>query len=132
MIPSLLNSIAMNAVPILKSRGYKVVRTISLKERYSSETFICYRGAEETLHVKLKLSPNTMTNGEEIARYCNDEIRILRRMMRASPKKTGEHYEVWVSMPFGNYSPIEVLPDMLIDLRSGAALSQPPLGGVWG
>jgi hypothetical protein len=132
MIASLLNTISMNAVPILKSRGYKVVRMISLRERYSPETFVCIRGAEDTLHVKLKLSPNILTSGEEIARFCYDEIRILRRLMRANPEKSGEHYEVWVSMPWGNYSAIEVLPDMLIDQRSGAVLSQRPIGGVAG
>jgi hypothetical protein len=132
MIPSLLNTISMNAIPILKSRGYKVVRMISLRERYSPETFVCYRGAEETLHVKLKLSPNILTSGEEIARFCYDEIRILRRMIKTNPEKSGEHYEVWVSMPWGNYSAIEVLPDRLIDQRSGAVLSPRPIGGVAG
>ena len=132
MIASLLNTISMNTVPILKSRGYKVVRMISLRERYSPETFVCYRGAEETLHVKLKLSPNILTSGEEIARYCYDEIRILRRLMRTNPEKSGEHYEVWVSMPWGKFTALEVLPDMLIDQSSGAVLSPLPTGGVAG
>ena len=130
MIASLLNTISMNAVPILKSRGYKVVRMISLKERYSPETFVCYRSADDILHVKLKLSPNILTGGEEIARYCSDEIRILRKLMRANPEKSGEHYEVWVSMPWGKFTALEVLPDMLIDQRSGAVLSPRPTGGV--
>jgi hypothetical protein len=107
-----------------------VVWSISLREWYSPETFICKRGADDTLHVKLKLSPNTLTSGAEIARFCDDEIRTLRRLMRTNPKKTGEHYEVWVSMPLGKFSAIEVLPDMLIERRSGAVLSQRPIGGV--
>jgi hypothetical protein len=80
--------------------------------------------------VKLKLSPNTLTNAAEIARFCDDEIRTLRRQMRNNPRKTGEHYEVWVSMPLGKFSAIEVLPDMLIDRRSGNVLSPRPIGGV--
>jgi HSP20 family molecular chaperone IbpA len=79
--------------------------------------------------VKLKLSPNTLTVGEEIAKFCEDEIRILRRFMRTSPEKTGEHYEVWVAMPGGNYSSIEVLPEILKDKESGAVLSPQPVGG---
>ena len=130
MIASLLNTISMNAVPILKSRGYKVVRMISLRERYSPETFVCIRSADDILHVKLKLSPNILTSGEEIARYCSDEIRILRRLMRTNPEKSKEHYEVWVSMPWGKFTALEVLPDMLIDQRSGAVLSPRPIGGV--
>ena len=130
MIGSLLEAISMNAVPILKSRGYKVIRIISLRERYSPETFVCVRGAEDTLHVKLKLSPNNLTNGAEIARFCYDETRIFRSLMRTNPEKSKEHYEVWVSMPWGEFTAIEVLPDMLIDQRTGAVLSQRPTGGV--
>jgi len=50
--------------------------------------------------------------------------------MRNNPKKTVEHYEVWVAMPLGKFSSIEVLPDMLIDRRSGNVLSPRPIGGV--
>ena len=130
MTSSPLHTISRKMAKILNRRGYDVVWSLSLREWYSPETFVCNRGAEDILHVKLKLSPNTLTNGEEIARFCDDEIRILRRLMKANPEKTGEHYEVWVSMPLGTYSAIEVLPDMLIDLRSGAVLSQRPIGGV--
>ena len=130
MTSSPLHTISRKAAMILKGRGYEVVWSISLREWYSPETFVCNRGPEDTLHVKLKLSPNTLTSGEEIARFCDDEIRILRRLMKANPEKTGEHYEVLVSMPLGNYSVIEVLPDMLIDQRSGAVLSQRSIGGV--
>lgn len=130
MTSSPLHTISRKAAKILKRRGYDVVWSITLREWHSPETFVCTRGTEDTLHVKLKLSPNTQTSGAEIARFCDDEIRILRRLMRTNPKKTGEHYEVWVSMPLGKFSAIEVLPDMLIDRKSGAVLSQRPIGGV--
>lgn len=130
MTSSPLHTISRKAAAILKRRGYEVVWSLSLREWYSPETFVCHRGAEDTLHVKLKFSPNTLTSGEEIARFCDDEIRIFRRLMRSHPEKTGEHYEVWVLMPMGNYSAIVVLPDMLIDHRSGAVLLQRPMGGV--
>ena len=130
MTSSPLHTISRKAAKILKRRGYEVVWSITLREGHSPETFVCNRGAEDILHVKLKLSPNTLTNEAEIARFCDDEIRTLRRLMRTNPKKAGEHYEVWVSMPLGKFSAIEVLPDMLIDRRSGAVLSQQPAGGV--
>ena len=130
MTSSPLHTISRKMAKILNCRGYDVVWSISLQEWYSPETFVCNRGAEDILHVKLKLSPNTLTSGEEIARFCDDEIRILRRLMKANPEKNCDHYEIWVSMPLGTYSAIEVLPDMLIDLRSGAVLSQRPIGGV--
>jgi len=130
MTSSPLHTISRKAAKYLKHRGYDVVWSISLREWYSPETFVCKRGADDTLHVKLKLSPNTLTNAAEIARFCDDEIRTLRRLMRTNPKKTGEHYEVWVSMPLGKFSSIEILPDMLIDRRSGAVLSQKSTGSV--
>jgi hypothetical protein len=130
MTSSPLHTISRKAAKILNRRGYEVVWSISLREWYSPETFICHRGPEDTLHVKLKFSPNTLTSGEEIARFCDDEIRIFRRLMKANPEKTGEHYEVWVLMPLGNYSAIEVLSDMLIDHRSGVVLLSRPMGGV--
>jgi len=127
-----LHTISRKAAAILKLRGYQVVWSVSLRQWNSPETFVCSRGMEDTLHVKLKLSPNTLTSGPEIANFCHDEIRVLRRLMKANSEKTGDHYEVWVSMPLGTYSAIEVLPDMLIDQRSGAVLSQQPTGGVPG
>jgi len=130
MTSSPLHTISRKAAKILNRRGYDVVWSITLRAWDSPETFVCNRGAEDTLHVKLKLSPNTLTNGAEMARYCDDEIRILRRMMRANPKKTGEHYELWLSMPFGKFSAIEILPDMLIERKSGVVLSPRPIGCV--
>ncbi|WAC04289.1 MAG: hypothetical protein OS112_07420 [Methanoregula sp.] len=131
MTSSPLHTISRKAAKILNRRGYDVVWSITLREWDSPETFVCKRGAEDTLHVKLKLSPNTLTDRAEIVRYCDDEIRILRRLMRTNPNKTGEHYEVWLSMPFGKFSAIEVLPETLIDLRSGVVLSPcPPAGGA--
>ena len=130
MTPSPLYTISRKAQKILNHRGYEVVWSLSLRERYSPETFVCIRSADDILHVKLKLSPNILTSGEEIARYCYEEIRVLRRLMRTNPEKSGEHYEVWVSMPWGKFTALEVLPDMLIDQRSGAVLSPRPTGGV--
>lgn len=132
MTSNRLHTISRKAAAILKCRGYQVVWSISLRQWNSPETFVCSRGTEDILHVKLKLSPNTLTNGEEIAKFCDDEIRILRRLMKSNSEKTRDHYEVWVSMPLGTYSAIEVLPDMLIDQRSSAVLSQQPAGGVPG
>jgi len=130
MTSSPLHTISRKAAAILKRRGYEVVWSLSLRQWYSPETFVCHRGCEDTLHVKLKFSPNTLTSGEEIARFCDDEIRIFRRLMKANPEKIREHFEVWVLMPLGNYSVIEVLQDILIDHRSGAVLFPRPMGGV--
>ena len=52
--------------------------------------------------------------------------------VRNNPNPTEEHYEVWVLMPVGNYSVIEVLPDMLIDWRSGTVMSPLATRGVLG
>jgi hypothetical protein len=125
-----LHTISRKAAAILKRRGYQVVWSVSLRQWNSPETFVCIRGTEDILHVKLILSPNTLISGPDIAKFCNDEVRILRRLIKANPEKNREHYEVWVSMPLGTYSAIEVLPDMLIDQRSGAVLSQQSAGGV--
>ena len=130
MTASQLHTISRKAANLLERRGYEIVWSVSLREPYSPETFVGYRGAEDTVHVKLKLSPNMLTSGEEIAKFCEDEIRILRRFMRASPEKTGEHYEIWISMPGGNYFTIEVLPEMLKDKESGAVLTPQPIGGA--
>jgi hypothetical protein len=127
---NLLHTISRKAANLLERHGYEIVWSVSFREPYSPETFVGYRGAEDTVHVKLKLSPNTLTSGEEIAKFCEDEIRILRRFMRARPEKTGEHYEIWISMPGGNYFTIEVLPEMLKDKESGAVLSPLPSGGA--
>jgi hypothetical protein len=127
---SQLYTISRKAANLLKRRGFEVVWSVSLREPHSPETFVGYRGHEDILHVKLKLSPNTLKVGEEIAKFCEDEIRILRRFMRARPEKTGEHYEIWISMPGGNYFTIEVLPEMLKDKESGAVLSPLPGGGA--
>ena len=130
MTSSKLHTISRRAAKILNRRGYEVVWSISLQERDSPETFICTRGAEDTLHVKLKLCPNMVTTGMEVVKYCDDEIRILRRLMKDSPRKTGEHFEVWVVMARGGHYAVEVLPDMFIDMRSGAVISPQSVGGV--
>ena len=132
MTSSPLHTISRNAAHLLKRRGYHVAWSISLREWDSPETFVCKRGAGDTLHVKLKLSPNTLTNAAEMARYCDDEIRTLRRLMRNNPNPAGENYEVWVLMPVGNYSVIEVQPDTLIDWRSGTVMSPLATRGVLG
>ena len=117
------NRIIGNAARILNSRGFAVVWSAPLKEWYTAETLIGKHGTEETLHVKLKCSPNTLTDEKEIMQFCDSEIRTLRRLMRNNPNLAGEHYEVWVLMPVGNYSVIEVQPDRLIDWRSGTVMS---------
>jgi hypothetical protein len=125
----LLHMISRKAQKYLNDRGYEVVRSVSLQVRDAPETFLCIRGTEDVLHVKLKISPNTLTTVAEVARYCEDEICVLRRMMRASPRKTGERYEVVVTT-LGRHFAVEVLPDMLIECRSGAVLSPASTGGV--
>jgi hypothetical protein len=118
-----LYSVVQKAARELKHRGYKIVRSVTPKEWSNPETFVCKRGTADTLHVKLRISPNTLTTGPEIAKYCDEDIRVLRRLMRSGPKRPGEHYEVLVAMPFGSYSAIEVLPDALIDRKTGNTLS---------
>lgn len=118
-----LYAVVQKAARELKHRGYKVVRSVTPKEWSDPETFVCKRGQTNTLHVKLKVSPNTLTTGPEIARYCDEDIRALRRLMRSGSRKAGEHYEVLIAMPFGIYSAIEVLPDALIDRKTGITLS---------
>ena len=50
--------------------------------------------------------------------------------MTSSPLHTISRKMAKILNRSGNYSAIEVLPDMLIDLRSGAVLSQGPIGGL--
>ena len=126
------NRIIRNAARILNTRGFAVVWSAPLKEWYSAETLIGKHGTEETLHVKLKCSPNTLTDEKEIMQFCDSEIRTLRRLMRNNPNPAGEHYEVWVLMPVGNYSVVEVLSDTLIDWRSGTVMSPLATRGVLG
>ena len=121
-----------NAARILNSRGFVMVWSVPVREWYSAETLIGKHGTSEILHVKLKCSPNTLTDEREITRFCDDEIRTLRWLMRNNPNPAGEHSEVWVLMPVGNYSVIEVLPDMLIDWRSGTVMSPLSTRGVLG
>jgi hypothetical protein len=68
--------------------------------------------------------------GEDVAGYCEYDIRILRRLMRNIPMKTGEHFEIWVVMPFGRYYAIEVLVDTVLDVWSGIIISPQTPGGV--
>ncbi len=126
----MLHTISRKAANILKRRGYEIVWSVSLRETYSPETFVGYRGHEDILHVKLKLSPNTLTSGEEIAKFCEDEIRILRRFMRARPEKNRRALRNLDLDARGNYFTIEVLPEMLKDKESGAVLSPQPIGGA--
>jgi hypothetical protein len=125
-----LYAVVKKAAKELRRRGYQVIRSVTPKEWCDPETFVCRRGEKDTLHVKLKVSPNTLTTGPEIAQYCDEDIRALRRLMRSGTRKTSEHYEVLVAMPFGSYSEIEVLPDTLIDRRTGAVLSHQPARSV--
>jgi hypothetical protein len=126
------NRIIRNAATILNTRGFVMVWSASLNEWHSDETIIGMHGAKETLHVKLKCSPNTLTDKKEITQFCDSEIRTLRRLMSNNPNQTGKQYEVWVLMPFKKYSVIEVLPDRLIDWRSDNVLSPLAARGVLG
>ncbi|MDO9034471.1 MAG: hypothetical protein Q7U51_04635, partial [Methanoregula sp.] len=91
-----LHTISRKAARYLNQRGYEVIWSISLQVRDAPETFVCTRNTGETLHVKLKISPNTLTTIAEVARYCEDEIRIIRRRIQDNPPKPGEHYEILV------------------------------------
>ena len=125
----LLHAVSRRAQKYLNHRGYEVVRSVSLQVRDAPETFLCTHYTGDLLHVKLKLSPNTLTTVAEVAGYCEDEIRVLRRMMRAGPRKTGERYEVVVTT-LGRHFAVEVLPDLLIDIRYAEARSRESTGGV--
>ncbi len=126
-----LHTISRKAAHYLNQRGYEVIRSISLQVRDAPETFYCTRDTGETLHVKLKICPNTLTTIAEVARYCEDEIRILRMQIQNNPQKPGEHYEILVTT-LGKHFAIEVLLDQLVDNRTGIVLTRHPLGGVWG
>ena len=126
-----LHTISRNAAHYLNHRGYKVIRSVSLQVRDAPETFFCTRYTGESLHVKLKISPNTLTTIAEVARYGEDEIRVLRRQMKNNPPKPGEHYEILITT-LGKHFAVEVQPEQLIDNRTGATLTQLPIGGVWG
>jgi hypothetical protein len=129
MTPSPLHAISRKAQRILNRRGYAVVWSVTLTEHNAPETFVCTRGKEERLHIKLKICPNTLVCGADVARYCDDEIRILRRLMKNDPKTT-DQYECWAALPFGKYYLIRVLPDTLVDMRSGEPIAQRPAWGV--
>ncbi len=129
MTANVLHTISRKAAHYLNRRGYKVIRSVSLQERDTPETFVCTRFGE-TLHVKQKICPTTLTSIAEVARYCEDEIRVLRRQMKNNPPKTLEHYEILVTT-LGKHFAVEVQPDQLVDNKNGAVLSQ-RLGGVWG
>jgi hypothetical protein len=131
MTPNPLHTISRKAAHYLNRRGYEVIRSVSLQMRDAPETFVCRRFTGETLHVKLKICPNTLTTIAEVARYCEDEIRVLRRQMKNNPPKPGEHYEILVTT-LGKHFAVEVQQELLVDNRTGAVLTQRPLGGVWG
>jgi len=130
MIANALHTISRKAALYLKLRGYEVIRSVSLRERDAPETFVCTRFTGEILHVKLKICPNTLTTIAEVARYCEDEIRVLRKQIKNNPPKPGEHYEILVTT-LGKHFGVEVQPELLVDKRTGAALTRRPLGGVW-
>ncbi|MFA4823620.1 MAG: hypothetical protein WC593_00530 [Methanoregula sp.] len=130
MTPSALHTISRKAAQYLNHRGYALIRSVSLRERDAPETFVCTRFTGEILHVKLKICPNTLSTIAEVARYCEDEIRVLRKQMKNNPPKPGEHYEILVTT-LGKHFAVEVQPDQLMDNRTGAVLIQCPLGGVW-
>jgi hypothetical protein len=111
-----LRRISHDAEEYLNRRGYEVRWFTKFYGRGAPERFDCKNSTGDTLHVKLKISPNTLATVEEVARYCEDEILDFRREIKNYPRKPGEHYEVLVTT-LGEHFPVEVTPDTLIDKR---------------
>jgi hypothetical protein len=118
MTSSMLHTISRKAQKILVRRGYTIVRSVTLRDRDARETLVCTRAGAGILHVRLVLCPNTLTTGSEVARYCNCAIHDLRLVMNSCPGPV-HRYECWAVLPFGGFYPLAVLPDRLVDLRSG-------------
>ena len=116
MTSSPIRRISREAVEYLNRRGYEVRYFTTLYGRGAPEMFDCKNSRGDTFCVKLKISPNTLTTVEEVARYCEDEILEFRREMKTYPRKPGEHYEVLVTT-LGEHFAVEVKPDTLIDKR---------------
>jgi hypothetical protein len=114
--PGPLRRISHEAVRYLNRRGYYVRWFITLYGRGAPELFECRNSSGDTLYVRLKVSPNTLTTVEEVARYCEDEILAFRREMKNNPRKPCEQYEILVTT-LGEHFPVEVTPDTLIDKR---------------
>jgi hypothetical protein len=129
MTSSMLHTISRKAQKILMRRGYTIVRSVTLRDRDARETLVCTRAGAEILHVRLVLCPNTLTTGSEVARYCNLAIHDLRLVMNSCPGSV-HRYECWAVLPFGRFYPLAVLPDRLVDVRSGETVELFAAGGA--
>lgn len=129
MTSSVLHAISRKAQKILMRRGYTIVRSVTLRDRDALETLVCTRGGAEILHVRLVLCPNTLTLGAEVARYCDCAIHDLRMQMRNRPGPA-HRYECWAVLPFGGFYPLAVMPDRLVDVRSGETIVRAAAGGA--
>ena len=106
--------VTRDAVKILEGRGYGVVHTSNpVSSRYVPVNLIGIRGEHEILHVKLKISMHTFPDDAAIEVFCAEECRQFRKMMTVDPGEFEPHFEVWVSLPSGGFSGIEVLPESL-------------------
>ncbi len=129
MTSSVLHAISRKAQKILVRRGYTIVRSAPLRNRDAPETLVCTRGGAEILHVRLVPCPNTLTLGAEVARYCDCAIHDLRMQMRNRPGQA-HRYECWAVLPFGGFYPLAVMPDRLVDVRSGETIVLSVPGGA--
>jgi hypothetical protein len=106
--------VVRDAAKVLEGRGYGVVHTHNpAMSRYTPVNLVGIRGEHEILHVKLKISLHAFSDDAAIARFCAEECRLLRRMMTVDPGEFEPHFEIWVSLPSGGFSGIEVLPESL-------------------
>jgi len=106
--------VTRDAAKVLEGRGYGVIYSDSPgSSRNAPVNLIGIRGEHEILHVKLKISLHAFPDDAAIARFCAEECRLLRRMMTVDPGEFEVHFEVWVSLPSGGFSGIEVLPESL-------------------
>ena len=106
--------VTRDAAKILEGRGYDVVHTNSpAMSRYVPVNLIGIRGEYEVLHVKLKISIHAFPDDTAIEMFCAEECRQFRKMMTVDPGEFEPHFEVWVSLPSGGFSGIEVLPECL-------------------
>ena len=129
MTSSVLHAISRKAQKILVRRGYTIVRSAPLRNRDAPETLVCTRGGAEILHVRLVPCPNTLTDGAEVARYCNCAIHDLRMQMKNCQSPV-HRYECWAVLPFGRFYPLAIMPDRLIDVCSGETVGLSAAGGA--
>lgn len=103
-----------DAAKLLEARGYGVIFGDSpCSPRNAPVNLIGIRGEHEILHVKLKISLRTFPDTAAMEAFCAEECRLLRRMMLVDPGEFEPHFEIWVSLPQGEFCGIEVLPESL-------------------